>query len=707
VNSTSIDAAAAVAPEKRSRSFADRALTVIPVVGIALAVLTFYGIEAWLRKTPWVFTDELEWTQISRSIEETGHAARRGEPIIFKTLYAFAIAPFWAIHSTETAYAAIKYANTVMMTLAAVPTYLLARMLLSKRASLVVALLTICIPGMAYVTTLIPEVLGYTWYAVCSWLIVRALVRQGWVDYLWAVGASVIALLVRAPQFATVPASFLIAAGILWLAGPRGRAFRRNHSLRDQIGAVVLFAGALIVFNRVVLQQIEIWQISTQYWKDRMVDLGLAAGLAFTVGMGILPVIGGLASLFLVERRSDPVYRAFAAYLAASIFCLVLYTAVKAAYLSTIFSTLTEERNLIYLSPLMLIGTALVLQAKRIDWRIVAAASVLVVFLIYDKDLQLLFPYFEAPGFAILTIPNRHLGWDVADLRLGLVVVLVLSLAILAARRFRPVVAAAAVLSCAWMLTAEIATTVGFNNLADDFRGGLPAQLDWVDRATNRQPVTYLGQAVKDPNLIMLTEFWNRSLRHVYSLDGTAPPPGPTGTPNVVSADGRLSGIPEDSEFVLADNGVTLQAPVIASWGQMRLYQKQGPWRLLEAEQQVYTDRWAPGWSTYTYFTPGQHGTLEVTLSRTAVGGDAPPGNATVTVSTVGFDSDRGGPVQGRVFAERHTVVQNGQQQTLRFPVEKTPVRVEIDITPTFRASTSDPRDLGAQVGFAFVPEPG
>ena len=130
----------------------------IPIVGIALAVLTFYGVEAWLRKTPWLFTDELEWTQISRAIEETGHAARRGDPIFFKSLYAFLIAPFWAIHSTETAYAAIKYMNAVVMTLAAVPTYLLARMMLSKRASLVVALLAVCIPGMAYVTTIVPEV---------------------------------------------------------------------------------------------------------------------------------------------------------------------------------------------------------------------------------------------------------------------------------------------------------------------------------------------------------------------------------------------------------------------------------------------------------------------------------------------------------------------------------------------------------------------
>ena len=37
-------------------------------------------------------------------------------------------------------------------------------------------------------------------------------------------------------------------------------------------------------------------------------------------------------------------------------------------------------------------------------------------------------------------------------------------------------------------------------------------------------------------------------------------------------------------------------------------------------------------------------------------------------------------------------------------PVARTPVRVELRIKATFRASTSDPRSLGAQVGFKFVP---
>jgi hypothetical protein len=706
VNATSVEAAAA--PAARSRSLLDRALAAFPYVGIALAIVTFYCVEAWTRKTPWLFTDELEWTQISRAIESTGHAARRGEPIFFKSLYAVLIAPFWGIHSTGTAYAAIKYANAFVMSLAAIPTYLLARMLVPRRSALVVAVLTVCIPGMAYVTTIVPEVLAYPWYALCSWLIVRWLVSRRPLDFALAAAATVGAQFVRWPQLATVIAAWAIAEAVLWWTGPRGRAFRHGRSRTDLVAVGILVYGGLMLFNRVVLQKIEIWQVSTQHYKGRMVDLGLDAGLAFTVGMGILPVVGGLAAMRLVERRGDPAYRAFAAYLATSIVCISVYAAVKAAYLSTVFSTLTEERNMIYLSPLMLIGSALVVHSRRVDWRLVAAAAAFVVYLVFANPFQLDFPYFEAPGFAILTIPTRHWRWTIEDLRLVLMGLLALAVLAIAFRRVAAVAAAAAMLCCAWMLTAEIAATVGFDDLANRLRHNLPAQLDWVDRANGRAPTTYLGQAIKDPNGLMLTEFWNRSIQHVYSLDGSAPGPGPAGTPEIVRADGLLARMP-DTDYVLGDFGLSMQAEPVARWGQLTLYHRTaaGPWKLHEALQQVYNDSWVPEWSTYTYFKAGQRGTLEVTLSRTAFCGDAPVGHAGIVVGTVRIDPKRGGPVLGRIDARRKHLVENCKEFTEKVPVARTPVRAVVTISPTFRPldyGASDPRNLGAQVSFRFVP---
>jgi hypothetical protein len=58
----------------------------------------------------------------------------------------------------------------------------------------------------------------------------------------------------------------------------------------------------------------------------------------------------------------------------------------------------------------------------------------------------------------------------------------------------------------------------------------------------------------------------------------------------------------------------------------------------------------------------------------------------------------------GHAFDRVHTLVRNGSEQVFAIPVRRTPVRVVVTVTPTFRASVADPRQLGAQVAFNFVP---
>jgi len=682
----------------------DRALAATPVVGVALVVVTFYAVEAWLRKTPWIFSDELEWTQVSRSIAETGERAQRGEAVPFKSAYAYLIAPAWWIESTRLAYDVIKYLNVVVMTLAAVPSYLLARMLVSHRAALVVALLAVAIPGMFYASSIIPEVLAYPYYALSSWVVVRALTTRRRGDVAIATAAALAAPLVRAPQLATVSVSFVLAAAWLWLTGPRGRAFRSGWTVGDTVGAALLVAGVCILTNRIVLQHVEIWQVATQYSKGRMWDLGLRAVLAFTVGMGVLPVLAALASLRLPERRADPAYRAFAAYLGASILAVSVYTAVKAAYLSRVFSTLTEERNMIYLAPLVLVGAALVFESRRIDRRIAVTATALLLFILLTRPFELGYPYFEAPGFGILAMANRRFGWDSGDIRLALVVTLAVSVAALYARRARPVAAVAATLVLAWMLAAEITTTVGSIKQANAFLDHLPPQPDWVDRASGGKTVTYLGQQIRDPNGLWLTEFWNRSIDHVYSLDGTAPGPGPTLTPNVDSKFGELSSFTGDP-YTLADSGVDLQAPTVATappYTNLRLFSTPTDWRLKDAVQGVDSDGWAGGFAGYTYFARRGRGVLRVELSRTGYRGDAPSARAEVAIGTVTLEN--GAPTIERVTQRRTVRVRNGNRTVVSFAVDESPVRLEVRMAPLFHASPSDPRELGAQVGFEFTP---
>jgi hypothetical protein len=80
--------------------------------------------------------DELELTQLSRSIATTGHAARRGEAHSFDSLYTVMTAPIWLIHDVAQAYSGVKYLDVFVMAAVVFPTYFLARMVVGRGWSL-------------------------------------------------------------------------------------------------------------------------------------------------------------------------------------------------------------------------------------------------------------------------------------------------------------------------------------------------------------------------------------------------------------------------------------------------------------------------------------------------------------------------------------------------------------------------------------------
>ena len=93
----------------RAWSFArsERLLAAVPVLTVFFWLALIYTWESWGHVTPWLFTDELESAQLSRAIAETGHAARRGVPHGFQSLFNYLIAPAWWLSDTHQAYAAI------------------------------------------------------------------------------------------------------------------------------------------------------------------------------------------------------------------------------------------------------------------------------------------------------------------------------------------------------------------------------------------------------------------------------------------------------------------------------------------------------------------------------------------------------------------------------------------------------------------------
>ena len=72
------------------------------LLGVAYLVLaSLYAWQASQRVSPSIFSDEIEFTQISRGIAETGMPSRLGEPSGFGSLYTYLVAPAWWLDPTD------------------------------------------------------------------------------------------------------------------------------------------------------------------------------------------------------------------------------------------------------------------------------------------------------------------------------------------------------------------------------------------------------------------------------------------------------------------------------------------------------------------------------------------------------------------------------------------------------------------------------
>jgi hypothetical protein len=710
---------------EQPRTAFDVFLDALPWVVGGLVVVTVLLTEASVRHGPTTFIDELKWAELSRAIEETGHAARRGQSAGFGSLYSFLIAPAWVFSSTKTSYAVIKYLNEIVMGSVSVPVYLLARQLVSRRLAFVAALGTLCTSAFFYAPQLLPEVLAYPSFAWCAYTAVRALAGGGRRWWIAAVLLCLFAVAVRAELAMAIPA-LALAGAWLWIVGPRGQRLRAGWSVVDHVGAAILLVGAFVVFNRAVGNHSQQWTGATQSEQGRMWHLGLESASALTIGLGLLPVMAGLSSLWLPERRGDPRWRAFAAYTAAAIGTFGLYTMVKVAYLSTHFATLVEERNLIYLQPLLLVGAVTFFAARRPSLPVTLASIAIPTFLVLYYGYQLNYPYGESPGYGIATWANRVLRWDQTDIRGGLAVASAVSAGIVLAPWLtsratvvRVAVVAGGIAAATWMLTGQITSVRGSNVQSASYQSHLPpsqlgAPLDWLDRATHGEGVTYLGQ--KEPDIplgIWLIEFWNRSLKNVYTIDGSGPPP--TVTPQLLKPDGTLSndtGLP----YVLEDNGVQLKGQILDTFGDLILVRlRSHPWKLLQAVYNLTDDGWItpplndPTSTTaegrFAYFGTGP-GKLTVVVGRPGFcPAKAPGAHVTVRVGTIALDS-QGAPIVKRLTDERRFLLPNCAQRSVTLET-RGPLTVDVKATPTFRPSDygiSDPRELGAQVSYKFTP---
>jgi hypothetical protein len=711
------------------RPWVDRLLVAVPILSLYLWLCVLYGWEASGHVTPWLNSDELETAQISRAIAETGEPARRGVPYSVTAIYPYVLAPVWWIEDVGQAYGVAKYLNVLLMTASVFPTYGLARMVVSRPWALFAAAGTGTIPALYYSSMLMEEPLAYPWAALSAFLIAKSFAQRTrwWIAA--AVVAALLAPLVR-EQLAVVPAAFAIAA--LALAATSGRAKRAyaRWSTWDRVGAVTLAIGAVIVVNAAVSHISYAWWVATAHYKDRMLENGLWAVGALAIGIGVLPMIAGLAGL--VRPRGEPWSRELRAVVATAATLIVgfgWYTAVKAAYISTTFSTLVVERNLIYVAPLLFVGTALFFERPVVRWWAAAGAAALTlaaILLAYPYQMQFRV-YADAPGFSMLQAANRAYEWTPERARNVLLGFVVLSLLVLVLPRIlpwgvRPVLAFVAALIVAWGVAGQMSAASASNTFSEVLSDDIDRPFDWIDRATGGAPTLYLGQRLTDYNGIWQMEFWNRSLEYVWSTDGSAPGPGPTLTPDLIDAQtGAIQAPPSNVGYVVVDPGIDIVGEQIAEHGHnaagtqtfWRLIRIAPPLRLQNSTRGVTQDGWASDRTTYSQFTtPGNEaGFAVVRVHRKGWGGDDVPPRGSLVTIRVG-ELIRGPdkhPALGRVTDRCSFRINRLEDRTFLLRTPPPPFQVDVRISPTFVPQEVDPRspdtrELGAQVGYSFSP---
>jgi hypothetical protein len=714
------------------RTLGTRLTAAIPLASIYVWLCIVYAVEAWARVTPWLFTDELELTQLSRSIAATGRPARRGEPHGFDSLYTYLIAPVWWIHDTHVAYEAAKYVGVFVMTASVFPAYFLARMIVSRRIALVVAAATAAVPALAYSSYIAQETLAYPYATLCFLLIAKALVtrRRGWI--IAAAVASLVAPAVRG-ELLVIPVTLVLAAALMAWSSDAFRERRRAWTRGDWIGVVVLVVGVIVVVSGFLSHQSHEWYAVTTYWKGRIVNMGLWAVGSLAIGIAVVPAVAGLAMLVRApgEERSDRL-RAFRSTAVAGLITFGMYTGVKAAYLSTVFATRVEERNVIYIAPLLIVSTGLWLERRRINLVALAVAALFVGYLIvgtpFHMDVQL---YSDALGLAVLEQANRVLYWTPATAQWVLLAVLVAGTFILAApqllrsrgRRDASLAAVLAIFVVSWSLTAEIAAASGANSISRTLGSTLRRPFDWVDRYTHGKPTVYLGQGIADQNGEWLMEFWNRSLKKIDSLDGTVGGPGPSGSPNV-REDGSLywSLTGNDPrydyavgewpcvQFVGTGRGLRHDYRAGGRFREWRLWHVAQPIRLHSMCTGIYADGWSGPYDTgYFQFSGKRAGSIRILVSRAEWGGPSDPSPVHILVGTLAIGQDRQ-PHVGKVTARRDWVVNSRLQKVFTLPTPGPRFAVQVIVEHKFvpqqisPATTSDNRTLGAVVHYTFVP---
>ena len=686
-------------------------LGAVPAWAWLLIIVTVsFLLRAWLARgmlAPFIMVDELIYSELAKSFADSlsfsiRGAASSGYGAVYPALLAPAYAAFDRIPDV---YAAIKTINSLVMSLAAVPAYFLARRVVGQGLALAAAVLAVSVPSMVYTAVVMTENTFYPVFLLTTLALVALLERPSARRHVAFFAALALAYLTRSQAVviaaAAVTAPVLLA---LWTPGAR-RATVRSYAWLYAIfaGGAVLGVGAQVARGRQLSELLGAYAVvgESNYDAGTALHFIVYHVAELDLYLGVIPF--AVAIVLTVGARS--LDRPLQVLLAVTL-SLLLWCAVVVGTFASRFANRIQERNMFVVVPLFLILLLAWAQRGAVRPRIASVAAAA------GSALLLLAIPFErfvttsAVSDTLMLLPWWAIvahGWTT---RMGLFAFLG-GVALAAAFLFVPVryvLVLPAIVLVYWAVALKPiwfgpypygVKQAGAGALFQGIRG---APRDWIDAAVpagKEVAVLYTGAA--DRFTVNMNEFFNRRVGQIY--DTLGPTPGGVNEISVTvdragvvrTADGRALTPP----YILADGSVDPNGVAVARdrlLG-MTVWRLDGPLVLAKTVKTgIYPgDTWSGPRVTWTR----EHcagGSLAVALS-----GDAqlfPDGN-TVTAST-----------GGRVRVLPNVLA------TLRVPLVPRRGRcsVAFDVSPTAIPSevipgSTDDRVLGAHFN-AFAYEP-
>jgi hypothetical protein len=357
----------------RARTFIGRIPLAVWLAGLVLSSGAYRLLTAMPIAAPWIVPDELVYSELARSFATTGDFAIRGEPFSawsFGPLYPILIAPIFRFADPTTAYFLVKTINSLLFSLAAVPAYLLARRVLTRKRALVLAGLAVFVPSAVYTSKVMTESLAYPLFLVALLAIVRAIEAPTWRREIAVVSAIAAATLARGQLIVLFPA-FVLTLIVVSIfdqrdAGSLGDVRQLAQRLRRY--RLTWLTGILAVLSVIVASDTGLSADIAGGHGEAFAAISiskLAASFAYHVAeldlyVGMLPFAAmAIACPMAFRRRSED--RSLRVICALTISLTALLAAAAARYLVAVYASAPDpyprvyDRYVFYVAPLLFI----------------------------------------------------------------------------------------------------------------------------------------------------------------------------------------------------------------------------------------------------------------------------------------------------------------------------------------------------------------